>query len=90
MKAIVDRFASLAAVVRDADPADKAEIYRGLNLVLAYQPGTHTVRAEAQLSRDSPGAKVGVRGGIDPIPPHCSISYGADIDLQHPGGPRAP
>lgn len=27
-----------------------------------------------------------VRGGIDPIPPHCSISYGADVDLQQSDG----
>jgi site-specific DNA recombinase len=63
IKAIVERFASLAAVVQNADPADKAEIYKGLNLVLTYQPGARTVRAEAQLSTDSHGAKVGVRGG---------------------------
>jgi site-specific DNA recombinase len=35
---VIDHFASLAAVIRDADPADKAEIYRGLNLPLTYQP----------------------------------------------------
>ena len=63
IRAIVDRFASLAAVVRNAAPADKAEIYQGLNLVLSYQPEARTVRAEAQLSTDSRGAKVGVRGG---------------------------
>jgi hypothetical protein len=49
IKAIVDRFASLAAVIRDADPADKAEIYRGLGLVLTYQPNAQLVRAEAHL-----------------------------------------
>jgi hypothetical protein len=34
IQVIVERFASLAAVIRDADPADKAEIYRGLGLML--------------------------------------------------------
>ena len=32
IKAIVERFASLAAVIRDADPADKAQVYRGLRI----------------------------------------------------------
>ncbi len=32
----MERFASLAAVVPDADPADQAKIYMGLNLVLTY------------------------------------------------------
>jgi hypothetical protein len=31
--------AEIVAVIRAADPIDKAEIYRGLNLVLTYQPG---------------------------------------------------
>ena len=30
-----------------------------------------------------------VRGGTDPVSPHCSISYGADIDLQQTDGPYA-
>ena len=63
IRAIVEQPASLAAVVRDADPADKAEIYRGLNLTLTYQPTSGTVRAEAQVSSDSHGVMVGVRGG---------------------------
>jgi hypothetical protein len=32
---------------------------------------------------------VDVGGGIDPVSPHCSISYGADIDLQQTDGPYA-
>jgi site-specific DNA recombinase len=63
IKMIIGRFAGLAALVRDADPADKAEIYKGLNLRLTYQPGTRTVRAEAHVSADSHGVMVGVRGG---------------------------
>jgi hypothetical protein len=30
-----------------------------------------------------------VRGGIDPVSPYCSISYGADIDLQQTDRPYA-
>jgi len=67
IKIIVERFASVAAVIRDADPADKAEIYRGLNLILTYQPEAQTVRAQVHLSADSHGVMVGVRGAIAPI-----------------------
>ena len=61
--AIVESFASLAAVIRNADPADKAEIYRRLNLVLTYQPGTQTVRAQVHVGEGNRGVMVGVRGG---------------------------
>jgi site-specific DNA recombinase len=64
---IIDHFASLAAVIRDADPADKAEIYRGLNLTLTYQPANQTVRAQADLSNGNRGVMVGVRGPSAPI-----------------------
>jgi hypothetical protein len=50
----VECLADLAAVVRDADPTDKAEIYRGLNLVLTYQPVAQTVHAQAHLAVGSP------------------------------------
>ncbi len=59
---IVERFASLAAVIRDADPADKAEIYKALNLVLTYQPEQRMIRAQAHVSADPHGVMVGVRG----------------------------
>jgi site-specific DNA recombinase len=60
---VVEYFADLATVVRDADPTDKAEIYRGLNLVLTYQPAAQTVRAQAHLAGDPHGVMVRVRGG---------------------------
>jgi site-specific DNA recombinase len=63
IKIIVEELASLAAVVRDADPADKAEIHKGLNLTLTYQPTSGTIHAKAQVSPDSHGVMVGVRGG---------------------------
>lgn len=59
----MEYFADLAAVVRDADPTDKAEIYRGLNLVLTYQPAAQTVHAQAHLAGDPHGVMVRVRGG---------------------------
>ncbi|MEU5789753.1 recombinase family protein [Micromonospora purpureochromogenes] len=62
----------ITTVLRDADPADKAEVYRQLGLRLAYHPETQTVRAEVDLSAHR-GAMVCVRGPTrwrTPPPPH--------------------
>jgi site-specific DNA recombinase len=67
ISALVEQLASLAAVVRSADPADKAEIYRGLNLTLTYQPAAQIVRAEARLATDSHGVMVWCPRGELPL-----------------------
>jgi hypothetical protein len=41
---VVQAFADLITVVRAATPADKAQIYTGLGLRLACQPGGQLVR----------------------------------------------
>lgn len=76
-------------IIRSADPACKARIYNQLELRLTYQPGQNRVHAQANLNPSGRGGMGSVRGPIDPTPPHCSISYGADIDLQHPDAPCA-
>jgi site-specific DNA recombinase len=43
--AIVAVLGELAAVVREADPADKADIYAKLKLTLTYQPEERLVEA---------------------------------------------
>jgi site-specific DNA recombinase len=43
--AVVAAFADLAQVVREADPADKAELYAQLKLTLTYQPDQRLVEA---------------------------------------------
>ncbi|MEU7871279.1 recombinase family protein [Dactylosporangium sp. NPDC049140] len=48
INAVVASLGNLLTVLRDADPADKAEIYRGLGLQLTYQPGANNVIAEAK------------------------------------------
>jgi site-specific DNA recombinase len=45
LKAIVDKLADIACVLDDADPADKAEIFRQLGLKLTYHPGQRLVQA---------------------------------------------
>ncbi|MFI7662754.1 hypothetical protein ACIBTW_28140 [Micromonospora parva] len=81
--ALVTALGSITTVLRDADSADKAEVYRQLGLRLAYRPETQTVRAAIDLSAHR-GAMVCVRGGIRtlvrdtcaPIGCACDIDYG--------------
>jgi site-specific DNA recombinase len=63
IRALVEQFASIGAIIASADPADKAEIYRALNLVLTYQPAAQTVIAEADLGEINHGVMGRVRGG---------------------------
>ncbi|MEU6023020.1 hypothetical protein [Micromonospora sp. NPDC047134] len=60
--ALVTALDDITTVLRDADPTDKAEVYRQLGLRLAYQPETQTVCAAVDLSAHR-GAMVCVRGG---------------------------
>ena len=48
IKAIVDKLADIAGVLRDADPEDKGEIFRQLGLKLTYYPGRRLVQAKIE------------------------------------------
>ncbi|MDX3232310.1 hypothetical protein [Streptomyces sp. ME19-01-6] len=55
-----------AAAVRQAEPQDKAEIYRQLGVRLTYDSGKHNVLAETRLDqhfRETRGLPIRVRGG---------------------------
>ncbi|MET8329701.1 zinc ribbon domain-containing protein [Streptomyces sp. NPDC005181] len=72
---LVRSISDLASVIRQADPVDKAEIYRQVGLRLTFAPGQTTVRVEIHLEphhqkndktpplQRSRGVMVGVRGG---------------------------
>ncbi|WP_328418430.1 zinc ribbon domain-containing protein [Micromonospora sp. NBC_00389] len=47
---LVQALGHIVTVLHDADPADKAEVYRQLGLRLTYHPQTQTVHAKADLS----------------------------------------
>lgn len=47
---IVETLGNITAVLRDADPADKALIYHELGLTLTYRPTARTVSAQATPS----------------------------------------
>lgn len=46
---IVDKLADIARVLHDADPDDKAEIFRQLGLKLTYHPGRRLVQAKIEV-----------------------------------------
>jgi site-specific DNA recombinase len=50
IKAIVDKLADISAVLRTADPEDKAEIFRKLGLRLTYHPQRHLVESQIEVA----------------------------------------
>ncbi|MGA6168355.1 hypothetical protein [Amycolatopsis magusensis] len=55
IQGLVEALGSIRQVLAEADPTDKAAVYRQLGLRLTYQPGKRTVRAEAKLDSRSWG-----------------------------------
>ncbi|MEU8419419.1 recombinase family protein [Micromonospora sp. NPDC048835] len=71
---LVEALGNIVTVLRDADPTDKAEVYRQLGLRLTYHPEAQTVHAETDLSAHR-GPMVRVRGATRPIaPPPMTLS----------------
>jgi site-specific DNA recombinase len=64
--ALVDELADAVAVLRQADPADKAEVYRQLGVRLTYHPDTQTVSAQAHAGRPPWGKGLCPRGDLNP------------------------
>jgi len=70
---LVRALSDIVAVLRDADPDDKAEVYRQLGLRLTYQTETQTVRAAVGLSAHR-GQIIRARGATRPfVPPSMTL-----------------
>lgn len=69
IKSIVDRLADIAGVLRNANPQDKAEVFRQLGLKLIYHPGRKIV--EARVEPVEFGFFDGVRGAPEPQTHAC-------------------
>ncbi|WP_410816290.1 hypothetical protein [Micromonospora sp. 050-3] len=79
---LVRALGDIVAVLRDADPDDKAEVYRQLGLRVTYQTETQTVRAAVDLSAHR-GQIICVRGATRTIaPPPMTLS--ATLKLAQP------
>jgi hypothetical protein len=75
----VDKLADIALVLRDADPDDKAEIFRQLGLKLTYHPGRQLMEAQIEVPQhwqiDS------VRGLTAPKSPRSYLLTGTVISM---------
>ena len=60
--ALVQQLGDITRALADADPTDRAEVYRQLGLRLTCHPEQQKVRVQAQAVADSYGDKVCVRG----------------------------
>jgi hypothetical protein len=60
---LVGNLGDIIDALREADPADRAEVYRQLGLRLTYHPKQQKVRVQAQPDADQYGEMVRVRGG---------------------------
>jgi hypothetical protein len=63
---LVDAMSGIATILRQADPADKAEVYQQLGIRLTYKPGLRLIQAEASPSGSC--TKVCPEGDLNP---HC-------------------
>jgi hypothetical protein len=72
---MVAALGDVATALAEAEPAEKADLYRQLDLRLTYQPTTSTVRAETKINSTYCGVMDRVRGGTRTItPPPVTLS----------------
>ncbi len=64
-------------------------IYEGTNqiqrVVISHSAAVPRQIGLTYATRDQMGVDVG--GGTDPVSPHCSMCYSAEVDLQQTDGP---
>ncbi|WP_248827179.1 hypothetical protein [Frankia umida] len=65
--ALVEDLGDMASALGEAEPAEKADLYRQLDLRLTYQPSTNTVKAELKINPAYRGVMERVRGGTQPL-----------------------
>lgn len=68
---MVDGLGDIVTALAEADPADKAEVYRRLGLRPTYQPETKTVRAEVDPGEHRWENSLCPRPDLDPSYPTC-------------------
>jgi hypothetical protein len=81
---IVTALGELARVVREADPADRADIYAKLGLTLTYQPGERLVEATIKPGLSMRRGFVS-EGELEPGNAGCFPESGRGLG-QQPGG----
>ena len=66
IRTLVDALGNISTVLGNADPDDKAEVYRHLGTRLTYEPDNRLVRAEAGISPGTWGYGSCPRGDLNP------------------------
>ena len=61
--AVIESLSDLPAMIRDADPADKADIYSGIGLRLTYQTEPQSILAQVSVGEGPYWRIESVRGG---------------------------
>lgn len=71
--AMVQQLGDIIDVLREADLADRAEVYQQLGLRLTYHPDERKVRVQSSLPAHPCGESVRVRGGMrTPVRSFCA------------------
>jgi hypothetical protein len=86
---VVNALSDALVVLRSADPADKPRSTLGSACAssTSLPSGLSGPRSTSALL--SMGNSKVPEGGIDPVSPHCSMCYSAEVDLQQADGPYA-
>jgi site-specific DNA recombinase len=69
IRALIDTLGDIAIVLANANPQDKAEIYRRLGIQLRFQPDERTVQAQASPTTQPWAYGSCPRGDLNPHAP---------------------
>jgi hypothetical protein len=89
IRALVDTLGNIGAVLANAHPEDKAEVYRQLGTTLTYEPNKRLVRAEAGIRTQTVGLWEVSEGGLEFPEPHaCSPMNLGTVAVCHVTTPK--
>jgi hypothetical protein len=69
ISSMVESIGDIASALAEAEPVEKTDLYRSLQLRLTYHPTTNTVRADMKIDTSYRGVMDRVRGGTRPLHP---------------------
>jgi hypothetical protein len=91
IRGLITAVGDLRAAIRRADLKPmKSALYQRLRVRLTYDPGTNSVRAEADLGPDAVGIGSVSEGGLEPPRPLRALAPQASASAIPPPGPTCP
>lgn len=82
----VQQVGEIIDALREADPADRAEVYRQLGLRLTYHPDQRKVRVQSHLAAHPRGNVIVSGGGLEPPRPVRALAPQASASAIPPPG----